>query len=127
MSYYIPTTVDTGFDETISNIKAALQAEGFGVLSEIDVQKTLKEKIGEDFRPYMILGACNPNLAHHALSTEDKIGVLLPCNIIVQETDGRVEVAAVDPVTSLGSVNNPDLEDTAADVKARLSRVINAL
>jgi uncharacterized protein (DUF302 family) len=127
MTYYIAKTVSGDFDAVIDRVIEALKKEGFGVLTEIDVAATLKKKIDVDFRPYRILGACNPKLAHHALQTEDKIGVMLPCNVIVQKTDKGVEVAAIDPVASLGRVGNPALEETAETVKAMLTRVVESL
>ena len=127
MNYYIASEVDGRFEDVVTRTKEALNAEGFGVLTEIDVQKTLKEKIGADFRRYVILGACNPKLAHAALTAEDKIGVLLPCNVIVQEKEKSVEVAAVDPVMSIGRVDRDELLATAKDVKTRLARVIDAI
>jgi uncharacterized protein (DUF302 family) len=101
MTYYFAKTVDAPFQSTVENIVAALKDHGFGVLTKIDVQGTLKEKIGADFRPYVILGACNPRMPHQALQAEDKIGTMLPCNVIVQEVGGKTEVAAVDPVASM--------------------------
>lgn len=127
MSYYIAKTVSGEFDDVIARVTEALKAEGFGVLTDIDVAATLKKKIGVDFRPYRILGACNPKMAHQALTLEDKIGVMLPCNVIVQQTDEGVEVAAVDPQASLGRVDNPALDEAATTVKAALTRVVNAL
>lgn len=127
MSYYIARTLSLPFAEAIARVKEALRAEGFGVLTDIDVAATLKEKIGVDFRPYRILGACNPKMAHAALSIEDKIGVMLPCNDVIQEKDGGVEAAAVDPVASLGRVGSPALEEAARTVKAALLRVMEAL
>jgi uncharacterized protein (DUF302 family) len=127
MSYYIAKKVPGSFDDAVARVTGALQKEGFGVLTDIDVAATLNKKIGADFRPYRILGACNPKMAHHALSIEDKIGVMLPCNVIVQQTDDGVEIAAVDPVASLGRVGNPALNDAAETVKAALTRVINSL
>lgn len=116
------------FDAAIARTAEALKQEGFGVLTEIDVQSTLKQKIGVDFRKYRILGACNPALAHRALSAEDKIGTMLPCNVVVQELpDGKVEVAAIDPIASMQAVSNPALADTAAEVRAKLKRVVDAL
>tara|TARA_R110000796_G_scaffold221415_1_gene337563 strand:- start:81563 stop:81898 length:336 start_codon:yes stop_codon:yes gene_type:complete len=111
----------------VGQSKTALQEEGFGVLTEIDIQATLKAKIGEAFRPYIILGACNPKLALGALQREDKIGVMLPCNVIIQETGGSVEVAAIDPVTSIGSIGGEALLQTAEDVKQKLERVVAAV
>jgi uncharacterized protein (DUF302 family) len=106
----------------------ALKAEGFGIISEIDVQKTLREKIGVAFRKYMILGACNPALAHKALQLEDKIGTMLPCNVVVQELeDGVVEVAAIDPVASMLAVDNASLKRAAAEVAQQLKRAIDNL
>ncbi len=127
MSYYIAKTLATGFDQAIARVTEALKKEGFGILTDIDVAATLKKKIDVDFRPYRILGACNPTMAHGALSVEDKIGVMLPCNVIVQQTDNGVEIAAVDPVASLGRVGNPALDAAAATVKAALTRVIQSL
>ena len=127
MSYYIARTVPGAFDAVVARVVAALKTEGFGVLTDIDVAATLKAKIGADFRPYRILGACNPKMAHQALQIEDKIGVMLPCNVIVQQTDKGVEVAAVDPVASLGRVGNPALDAAAETVKAALVRVVEAV
>ncbi|MFC2951538.1 DUF302 domain-containing protein [Marinicaulis aureus] len=127
MSYYIAKTVSGEFDDVIARVTEALKAEGFGVLTEIDVAATLKKKIDVDFRPYRILGACNPQMAYKALSAEDKIGVMLPCNVIVQKTDKGVEVAAVDPVASMQAVENPGLGDIAGPVKEALARVVNSL
>lgn len=127
MAYYIAKTVTGSFDDVIGRVINALSKEDFGVLTDIDVAATMKKKLGADFRPYRILGACNPKMAHHALSIEDKIGVMLPCNVIVQQTDKGVEVAAVDPVASLGRVGNPALDEAAETVKAALQRVIDSL
>ncbi|HOP18880.1 MAG TPA: DUF302 domain-containing protein [Parvularculaceae bacterium] len=127
MTYYIAKTLAGDFDGVIARVVEALKKEGFGVLTEIDVSATLKKKIDVDFRPYRILGACNPKMAHQALSIEDKIGVMLPCNVIVQQTDEGVEVAAVDPEASLGRVGNPALDDAAKTVKAALTRVVESL
>ncbi len=124
MSYYIAKTVSGDFDDVIARVTEALKAEGFGVLTEIDVKATMKKKLDVDFRPYRILGACNPQMAHQALSIEDKIGVMLPCNVIVQQADKGVEVAAVDPVASIGRVGNPALGEAAQTVKAMLTKVI---
>jgi len=126
VSYYIGRMVTGDFDAVVARVTAALKQEGFGVLTDIDVAATLKAKIGAEFRPYRILGACNPKMAHEALSIEDKIGVMLPCNVIVQKVDGGVEVAAVDPVASLGRVGNPALDEAARVVRAALGRVIGA-
>jgi uncharacterized protein (DUF302 family) len=127
MTYYIAKTVTGAFDDVILRVTDALKKEGFGVLTDIDVAATLKKKIDVDFRPYRILGACNPKMAHGALSAEDKIGVMLPCNVIVQQTDKGVEVAAVDPVASLGRVGNPALNEAAKTVKAALTRAVESL
>ncbi|MCB2098471.1 MAG: DUF302 domain-containing protein [Parvularculaceae bacterium] len=127
MSYYIARTIQGSFDDAIARVTEALKKEGFGILTDIDVSATLKKKIGVDFRPYRILGACNPKMAHGALSVEDKIGVMLPCNVIVQQTEAGVEVAAVDPVASLGRVGNPALDAAAKTVKAALTRVVDDL
>jgi uncharacterized protein (DUF302 family) len=115
MSYYMAVTLQVPFDEGIARTEAALKTEGFGVLTRIDVSQTLKTKIDVDFRPYVILGACNPALAHEALQLEDKVGTMLPCNVVVQQfADGRVEVAAVDPVASMQAIANPQLSMAAA-------------
>ncbi|HSN72716.1 MAG TPA: DUF302 domain-containing protein [Steroidobacteraceae bacterium] len=128
MSYYIARTLDTAFDATVDRVIECLKTDGFGVLSAIDVSATLQKKLEVGFPKYRILGACNPSLAHKALTTENKIGTLLPCNVIVRDTgDGRTEVAAVDPITSLARVGQPALEPVAADVRQRLERVLAAL
>ena len=128
MAYYIATTVQRPFDRVLDEVIEHLKAQGFGVLTDIDVQATLKSKIGADISRYRILGACNPGFAHEALKIEDKLGVLLPCNVIVRETaDGRVEVASVDPVVAMERTANPALATTAEEVRARLSAVIDAL
>jgi uncharacterized protein (DUF302 family) len=122
-------TLDLPYERAVELTRAALAAEGFGVLSEIDVSATLKKKLGAEFRPYVILGACNPALAHQALSAERDIGVLLPCNVVVYAADepGRSVVAAVDPEVSLARVGNEALRPLAADVRTRLARVLDAL
>jgi uncharacterized protein (DUF302 family) len=112
------------FAETMEKTKAALKEEGFGVLCEIDVQKTMKEKLGVDFRAYTILGACNPPLAHRALTAELDLGLLLPCNVVLYEDEGGTVVKAMDPEPVLGIVGNPELPAVAAEVKARLQRVV---
>jgi uncharacterized protein (DUF302 family) len=128
MDYYIAKPVDLDFDAAIEAVTEHLKEEGFGVLTEIDVKETLKKKIGADFRKYRILGACNPQLAHKALSQEDKIGVLLPCNVVVQEHEsGQVEVLAMDPVAAMEQIGNPALTELANEVRARLDRVMSAL
>jgi uncharacterized protein (DUF302 family) len=129
MSYYFSKVLKgKGFDEAIELVTAGLKTEGFGILSEIDVSETLKNRIGVDFRKYKILGACNPHFAHKALTAEDKVGVFLPCNVVVQEHEnGLVEVTAVDPVASMMSIENPALTPLAGEVKQKLKRVIDAL
>ena len=128
MSYYIATTLERPFNEAVAEAEAALKEEGFGIISRIDVQETLKSKIGVDFRPYTILGACNPALAHQALQLENKVGTMLPCNVVVQALeDGGSEVAAIDPVASMQAIENPSLIEAASEVRQRLSRVIDVL
>lgn len=128
MSYYFAKTLNTTFEKAIENVTAALQKEGFGILTEIDVKETLKKKLDVDFQPYKILGACNPPFAHKALQAENKIGAMLPCNVIVQDVGGgKVEVAAVDPAASMQAVDNPALEGIAAEVRARLQAVVEGL
>ncbi len=120
--------VDLGFEEAIETVTEELGKEGFGVLTEIDVQATLKKKLGEDMRPYRILGACNPPLAHQAVTPVPEIGLLLPCNVLVRETDdGTVRVSFMDPGSVLGLVDNPDVEPLAGQVKEKLERVLAAL
>jgi len=128
MSYAITRKTSGDFDAVIGRVKYALKSEGFGVLTEIDVAGTLKAKIGKDFRPYRILGACNPNLAFEALATEANIGVMLPCNVIVQRADnGEIEVSSIDPATAMQAVGNPKLSAVAHKVRASLKRVIEAV
>lgn len=128
MSYYFAKTLTIAFDAAVQRVVDALKREGFGVLTDIDVQSTLKAKIGVDFRRYRILGACNPVSAHRALEVEDKIGTMLPCNVIVQETaDGQTEVAAVDPVASMQGIDNAQLAPIAEQVQAKLKSVIASL
>jgi uncharacterized protein (DUF302 family) len=128
MSYYISAKVQVPFDDAIARTEAALKTEGFGVISRIDIQQTLKSKIDIDFRPYTILGACNPKLAHEALQLEDKVGLMLPCNVIVQQSDsGEVEVAAIDPVASMRAISNPELVKAAEVVREKLARAIDWL
>jgi uncharacterized protein (DUF302 family) len=120
--------VDLGFDEAVETVTEELGKEGFGVLTEIDVQATLKKKLGEDMRPYRILGACNPPLAHQAVTAVPEIGLLLPCNVLVREDDeGKVHVSFMDPGSVLGLVDNPDVEPLAAQVREKLERVLAAL
>jgi len=128
MSYYFSKSFDGSFDEAIAKVTEGLKDEGFGILTEIDVKKTLKKKLDVDFRKYTILGACNPHYAYQALQAEDKIGLMLPCNVIVHERDnGVVEVSAVDPVASMQAIENPALGDVAAKVRDKLKAVIDSL
>ncbi len=127
MSYYFSKTVDVPFDAAVERVTAELKARGFGVLTRIDVQSTLRDKIGADFRPYTILGACNPKLAHQALQAESRIGTMLPCNVIVQELDGKVEVAAVNPVASMQAIHNEGLATIATKVSGELKAVVDAI
>lgn len=129
MSYYFAKTLDADdFDAAVEKVVAALKEEDFGVLTDIDVRSTMKQKLGADFRNYRILGACNPALAHEALQAEDKIGTMLPCNVIVQEAgDHRFEVAAVDPVASMQAVGNEGLGGIAQTVQQKLKAVVDRL
>ena len=128
MSYYFNKTINLPFDEAITRVTEELKKEGFGVLTEIDVKATLKKKLDVDFRNYRILGACNPPFAHQALLAEDKIGTMLPCNVIVQElAPGTVEVAAIDPVASMSAVDNPGLAEIGMQMRAKLQRVVENL
>ena len=125
MEYYFNKTIEGSFDEVCQRVIESLKKEGFGVLTEIDVQETLKKKLDVDFRKYKILGACNPSFAYKALQTEDKIGIMLPCNVIVQEiAEDEIEVAAVDPIASMQAIHNPNLEGIALQVKGKLKKVI---
>jgi uncharacterized protein (DUF302 family) len=127
-SYGYGRSVDLSYEEAVDRVTAALKGEGFGVLTEIDVQATLKAKLGVDSRRYVILGACNPPLAHRALSAEREIGLLLPCNVIVYERDdGTTAVSALNPMVALGMVDNPALGDVAVEVTQKLKRVIDGL
>ena len=127
MTYYFAKTIDAPFDEAVEKTVAALKKHGFGVLTRIDVKNTLKEKIGAEFRPYVILGACNPCMAHQALQAEDKIGTMLPCNVIVQEQGAKSEVAAVDPVASMQAIENPALAAIATKVREELKAAVQSL
>ena len=128
MSYYFSKIVDDDFETAIDRVTARLAEAGFGVLTTIDVSGTLKKKIDVDFQRYTILGACNPGFAYKALQAEDKIGTMLPCNVIVQETgDGKVEVAAVDPIASMSAIKNEVLGEVAAEVQGMLKNVIESL
>ncbi|MFQ5752969.1 MAG: DUF302 domain-containing protein [bacterium] len=128
MSYYFNKTINNTFEQALEKVTEELQKVGFGILTEIDVKETLKKKLDVDFQKYKILGACNPPFAYKALQAEDKIGVMLPCNVIVQEiAEGEVEVAAVDPMASMQAVENPQLEDIAKLVQGKLRKVIDNL
>ena len=128
MSYYIATTLPVAFGRAIEMTEAALKAQGFGIISRIDIQEALRSKIGVDFRPYTILGACNPKLAHEALQLEDKVGTMLPCNVVVQSRgQEETEVAAIDPVASMQAIDNAKLKDAAAEVRDRLGKAIDQL
>ena len=128
MSYYFSKIINESFDKAIVKVVVSLKNEGFGVLTEIDVKETLKKKLDVDFQKYTILGACNPSFAYKALKAEDKIGIMLPCNVIVQEiSEGEVEVAAVDPVASMKAVENPALLEIANQVQEKLRKVIESL
>jgi uncharacterized protein (DUF302 family) len=128
MNYYVSRSVSLDFDAAVAKTIDALKAEGFGVLTDIDIAATLKQKLGVEFRKYRILGACNPPLALKALSAEDKIGVMLPCNVIVQErAEGGVELAAIDPRAAMQRVGNPALAAVAEEVAERLARALHAV
>jgi uncharacterized protein (DUF302 family) len=128
MPYHFSRTLNIPFDQAVARVTEALKREGFGILTDINVKTTLKSKLGEDFREYRILGACNPPLALRALQLEDKIGTMLPCNVIVQEDQrGGVEVSSVDPVASMQAIHNPRLADVAKEVRSKLKRVVEDL
>ena len=128
MAYHFTKTLRVPFETAISQVTEALKQRGFGILTEIDVQQTLKKKLDVDFRPYRILGACNPPLAYQALQAEDKIGTMLPCNVIVQDVgNGVIEVSAVDPVASMAAIDNPKLATIAATVQDKLREVVESL
>ena len=128
MSYYFSRTLATGFDQAVQHTVEVLKQHGFGIITEINVTETLKQKLDVDFRKYRILGACNPMLAHEALRLEDKIGTMLPCNVVVQDLGGgEVEVAAIDPVASMLAVENPRLKEAALEVQRRLKQAVAAL
>ena len=125
MSYHFSKTVEMPIDDAVAATVEALKKHGFGVLTEIDVQKTLKGKLDVDFRPYRILGACNPKFAYQALQAEDKIGTMLPCNVVLQEQQpGRTEISAIDPIASMQAIDNPKLGDVAVTVQSLLKQVI---
>lgn len=131
MSYYISKHVDLPFDLAVESVIAELAEEGFGVLTDIDIAKTLEEKLGAEFRPYRILGACNPPFAHRALEAEDKVGTMLPCNVVVQqvgdEADETVEIAAIDPVASMQAIDNPALGEIAGVIRDKLQAAVEAV
>ena len=128
MSYYFAKTLPLSFEDAVRRTTEVLKQHGFGIITEIDVKQTLKAKLGVDFRNYQILGACNPKLAHEALQLEDKIGTMLPCNVVVQEIgNNKIEIAAVDPVASMQAIDNPRLIQAAQSVQALLRTVIEAL
>ncbi len=128
MKYYFSKILEVPFDEAVTRVTEELKTEGFGILTDIDVKETLKKKLDVDFKKYRILGACNPPFAYQALQVESKIGTMLPCNVIVQETeDSKVEVAAIDPISSMQAVQNPNLQSIAEKVQAKLQSVIAKL
>jgi uncharacterized protein (DUF302 family) len=128
MNYYFSKILNVSFDEAVDRVTDGLKNEGFGVLTEIDVKSTMKKKLDVDFRNYKILGACNPSFAYEALQAERMIGAMLPCNVVVQDTeDGKVEVAAIDPAASMQAVENANLAGTAGQVQAKLKKVIESL
>ena len=128
MSYYFSKTLNAPFDEAAERVTEELKKEGFGILTDIDVKATLKKKLDVDFKKYRILGACNPPFAYRALQNEDKIGTMLPCNVIVQEhTEGSVEVSAIDPVASMQAIRNPKLHEIAEQIQTKLKTVIESL
>ena len=128
MSYHFTNTIDQPFDAAIETVTAALKEKGFGVLTTIDVKKAMKEKIDKEINPYTILGACNPSYAYKALQCENKVGTMLPCNVVVQETAaGKIEVSAVDPLASMQAIDNPDLGAVALEVQAIFKGIIESL
>jgi len=128
MQYSIDKILDMPFDDAVNRVIAELKKEGFGVLTDIDVQTTLKKKLDVDFRKYRILGACNPPFAYKALQAERRIGTMLPCNVIVQETDaGQIEVSAIDPIASMRAIENPNLQEIADQIRDKLKKVIERL
>ena len=125
MSYYFTKTTSLGYEQALARVQEELKKEGFGIITEIDVRETLKKKLNVDFRRYKILGACNPAFAHQALQVESRIGTMLPCNVIVQERDdGQTEVSAINPLESMKAVANPQVEQIASQVAARLKGVV---
>jgi len=128
MSYYFAKTLETDFETAVRRATEALKQEGFGVITQIDLKETFKKKLGVDFRDYRILGACNPHLAHEALQIEDKVGTMLPCNVVVQDVGGgNVEIAAIDPVASMMAIENAQLTRAAEQVREKLRKAIERL
>lgn len=128
MTYYFNKTISSDFDSVMKKVISELEKEGFGILTEIDVQATLKKKLDVDFKKYHILGACNATFAHKALKAENKVGTMLPCNVILQELEnGQIEVAAVNPIASMQAIENKELESITSEIKEKLQRVISAL
>ena len=128
MQYSFSKILELSFDDAVNRVMDELKKEGFGVLTDIDVQTTLKKKLDVDFRKYRILGACNPPFAYKALQAESRIGTMLPCNVIVQETEqGEIEVSAIDPIASMQTIENPELQDIADQVQAKLKKVVDSL
>jgi uncharacterized protein (DUF302 family) len=128
MTYYFAKTLDSPFGTALAAVRDALARQGFGVITEVDIRQTMQAKLGETFRPYTILGACNPKLALEALQLEDKVGTMLPCNVIVQQLDdSQTEVAAIDPAASMQAIENPQLKAKAGEVAAKLRAVIDSL
>jgi uncharacterized protein (DUF302 family) len=128
MKYYISKKIDATFEQAIDEVKEALGNQGFGIISEINMQQKLKEKLNVDFRRYTILGACNPAYAYKALQSEDKIGTMLPCNVVVQELgNNEIEVAAIDPIASMMAIENPNLTKFASEIKGKLEKAIESL
>ena len=127
MTYYFAKTIPLAFDKAVPHVVDALKKEGFGIITEIDVRDTFKKKLDVEFRNYRILGACNPKLAFEALGLEDKVGTMLPCNVVVQEKGNATEVAAIDPVASMAAIDNPLLKQAAGIVREKLKRVVESL
>ncbi|WP_264603476.1 DUF302 domain-containing protein [Rhodobium gokarnense] len=128
MSYHISRTVTGDFDDVVARTREELSKEGFGVLTEIDVKATLKKKLDADFRPYLILGACNPPLAHRALTAEDKLGVLLPCNVVVQDKGSEgIEISAMDPAAAMSMIDSAEVGEVARIVRDKMEKVVNAV
>ena len=127
MNYCFSRKIEMSWDDAITAVTRALEQEGFGIISEINVTDTLRKKLGVEFRPYKILGACNPQFAHRALETEANIGVMMPCNVVVQDFGSYVQVAAINPLEAMKSVGNADLAEFAGTISARLERVVNGL